>query len=97
MRSFKAKVRHIFTHEDFDGMSIEGSGKTLIDSKHLTPTINLHRYQLYTASLHKYFPAHFPNLAIRIPPKEKVEKCLQLLDGLKVAEVRGYYLVCQRR
>src|SRR5689334_10659565 len=87
MRSFTAKVRHIFTHEDFDGMAVEGSKPTLVDAKQLTPTVNFHRYQLYTSSLNKYFPQHFPNLAVRVPKKEKVEKCLELLEGLKVGEV----------
>jgi hypothetical protein len=95
MRSFNGNVRHIFTHEDFDGMALEGSKPTLIDAKQLIPTVNFHRYQMYTSSLHKFFPQHFPNLASRLPKKEMVDKCQELLDGLKVAEVTYFYRVYQ--
>lgn len=69
-------------------MAHEGSTPTLVDSKAIEPTVNFHRYQLYTSSLYKFFPQHFPNLAIRVPNKEKVDKCLELLKDLKVAEVK---------
>lgn len=87
MRSMTGKVHHVFAHEDFDGMAIEGSKPTLIDPSGLTPTVNFHRYQLYTSTLSKYFPNQFPNLAIRIPKKAHVETCLEVLSGLSIAEV----------
>lgn len=86
MRSFNPSVRHVFAHEDFDGISNECDDASLVDKNLITPKINFHRYQLYTSSLNEYFPEYFPNLAVRIASKDHVSKCLEILKDLKAVQ-----------
>lgn len=95
MRSFNPAVRHVFAHEEFDGISNDCEDASLIDKSLITPKINFHRYQIYTSSLNEYFPEHFPNLAIRVASKDHISKCLEVLKDLKAVQyVKAAEYIC---
>ncbi len=89
MRSLTPNVRHIFTHETFDGLSLNSAQPQIINPKDiLSEDFNQHRYHTYVSSLQRNFPDYFPKIETTTAgSSQEAQKCRDLLQGLKCVEV----------
>jgi hypothetical protein len=87
MRSFSPAVRHVFSHESFDGLSLDPTSPQLVNPKDLGKDFNLYKYQGYVRSLNKFFPELFPKIESHGSDIVQAQNCRKLLSGLKCVEV----------
>lgn len=87
MSGFGKDIRHVFSHEDFDGLSLNLAHPMIVNPKIVDPNINMFRHQHYVNSLHKYFPQYFKKIENSVRDNDQADKIRHSVGCLHCSEV----------